>query len=271
MRKKRGEIDMSDETFYQDHWREIEAERLARYEVMFVFRPQHEALLQPLQLESGLQVVDYGCGPGFLAMELARRVGEKGRVFGFDINADFVARASARTKDANLTQLEFSQLSGAAMPLPDNSVDRLICKNVFEYVPDCVQTLAEQRRVLKPGGIIEIIDSDWGFVLVEPWGKSRTDAFFEAARGAFNEFYIGRKLKGLLSAAGFQGVEVRISASADTTGGGLNVITNMASYAQKFNTMSDEHLSMMIAELRDAIEVGNYLFVLPQFIVTGVK
>ncbi|MFT4714297.1 MAG: ubiquinone/menaquinone biosynthesis C-methylase UbiE [Candidatus Azotimanducaceae bacterium] len=74
---------MCDETFYQDHWREIEAERLARYEEMFVFRPQHEALLKPLQLEAGLSIADYGCGPGFLAMELARRVGATGRVFGF--------------------------------------------------------------------------------------------------------------------------------------------------------------------------------------------
>lgn len=262
---------MSDETFYQDHWRDIEAERLARYEEMFVFRPQHEVLLKPLELETGLKVIDYGCGPGFLAMELARRVGDTGRVYGFDINADFVHRASGRSQEAKLNQLEFSQLSGVTMPLADDSVDRLICKNVLEYVPDCVQTLAEQRRVLKPGGIIEIIDSDWGFVLVEPWGKPRTDAFFDAARGAFNEFHIGRKLKGLLSAVGFNSVEVRISASADTTGGGLNVITNMASYARKFNTISDEALVKMIAELKEAIEVGDYLFVLPQFIVTGVK
>lgn len=262
---------MSDETFYQDHWREIEAERLARYEEMFVFRPQHEALLKPLQLEAGLRIADYGCGPGFLAMELARRVGDTGRVFGFDINADFVTRASRRSKAANLLQLEFTQLSGDMMPIADNSLDRLICKNVLEYVPDCVQTLAEQRRVLKPGGIIEIIDSDWGFVLVEPWVKSRTDEFFESARGAFNDFHIGRKLKRLLSAAGFQHVDVGISASADTRGGSLNVITNMASYARRFNTLSEERLATMINELKEAIEVGDYMFVLPQFIVTGVK
>ena len=32
-----------------------------------------------------------------------------------------------------------------------------------------------------------VIDSDWGFVLVEPWGKARTDAFFLAASPAFKE------------------------------------------------------------------------------------
>jgi hypothetical protein len=45
----------------------------------------------------------------------------------------------------------------------------------------------------------------------------------------------------------------------------------MASYARRFNTLSDEHLTTMINELKEAIEVGDYMFVLPQFIVTCVK
>ena len=49
-------------------------------------------------------------------------------------------------------------------------MDRLICKNVMEYVPDIDATLAEFRRVVKPGGIAHIIDSDWGMLVVEPLG-----------------------------------------------------------------------------------------------------
>jgi len=40
----------------------------------------------------------------------------------------------------------------------------------MEYVPDVAATLAEFRRVVKPGGIVHIIDSDWGMLVVEPLG-----------------------------------------------------------------------------------------------------
>ena len=69
---------MDDSTYYRDHWVRVEPERVAAYEEMFRWRPQMEPLIAPAALEPGLVVVDYGCGPGGLAIELARRVGAGG-------------------------------------------------------------------------------------------------------------------------------------------------------------------------------------------------
>lgn len=260
-----------DSDFHQSHWREIEADRLARYEEMLVYRPQHAPMIEPLGIDAGHAVVDFGCGPGFVAMEFARRVGPAGKVFGLDVNAQFVERATARAAEAQITNLQFVHLPDDTVPLASESVDRLFCKNVLEYVPDAAATIAQQYALLKPGGRIQLMDSDWGFVLVEPWGKQATDEFFEAAGGAFKEPYIGRKLYGLLNDAGFENVEVRVAASADVAGGGMPILVNMVSYIRTFNAMSEARVGQMMDALQAAIADGRYVFVLPQFIATGDK
>jgi ubiquinone/menaquinone biosynthesis C-methylase UbiE len=84
------------ETYYQDHWLEIEAERLEAYEEMFQWRDALEPLIAPAELAQGHTVVDYGCGPGHLSMELARRVGPSGQIWSLDINREFLQRTRDR-------------------------------------------------------------------------------------------------------------------------------------------------------------------------------
>ncbi|MBT4688942.1 MAG: hypothetical protein HOB72_12700, partial [Rhodospirillaceae bacterium] len=71
---------MPQETYYKDHWVEIEPERLDRYEVQFIWGPRGNKLLEPADIAAGQAVADYGCGPGYLSVELAGRVGETGHV-----------------------------------------------------------------------------------------------------------------------------------------------------------------------------------------------
>ena len=137
-------------SFYTDHWREIEDERIARYEEMFVWQEGHKALLAPAALEPGLNVMDLGAGPGFFAGGLAELVGPRGSVAGVDINARFVADANARHADN--PAVTFHHVEDHRLPFAEDTFDRVICKNVLEYVPDLDGTLTEIRRVLKPGG-----------------------------------------------------------------------------------------------------------------------
>ncbi|MYA17300.1 MAG: methyltransferase domain-containing protein, partial [Gammaproteobacteria bacterium] len=205
---------MSENTFYTDHWREIDGERVARYERMFVWREGHEALLAPLDLRPGSRVLDYGCGPGFVTEGMAGIVGSTGRAYGVDLNASFVTNASNRNTGSD--NISFHQVDGDRIPLDDATVDRLLCKNVLEYVPDVQTTLAEFRRVLEPGGRFLLIDSDWGFVAVEPWGREGTKRFFDAAAPAFREPEIGRRRRTHVRNAGFADVDVRVQAGGDT-------------------------------------------------------
>src|SRR5262245_35174816 len=113
-------------TFYTDHWKSIEPERLARYEQMFVWRPEQARLLEPAALAKGHRVIDLGSGPGFFALALGDIVGPSGTVHGVDINARFVADARARAADREMTHVTFHHVDGAALPFADASHDRVI-------------------------------------------------------------------------------------------------------------------------------------------------
>lgn len=258
-------------TFFTDHWKVIEAERLARYEQMFVWRPEQARLLEPAGIAAGHRVLDLGSGPGFLSLALADMVGRGGAVHGADINARFVADARARALQRGLTHVQFHHLDGAALPLGNACIDRVVAKNVLEYVPDLHATLLEAVRVLVPGGKLHAIDSDWGFVIVEPWGKTTVDRFFSAASPAFREPHIGRKLPAALHAAGLRDVDVRLVPIVDRSGTLLSVLRNMRGYIRTFATMPDDEVDALLAAAERGIDDGTYMACLPQFLVTGTK
>lgn len=254
--------------FFTDHWRDIDEERVGRYEQMFQWREGNRALIAPAELLAGHRVLDVGAGPGFFALGVAGLVGAGGEVHGVDINARFVADANERASDH--PNVRFHQVTDHRLPFEDDYFDRVLCKNVLEYVPDLAATLAEIRRVLKPGGRIHIIDSDWGFVIVEPWTKLTVDRFFAAAAPAFREPHIGRKAPGALARAGFVDVRVAMLPVVDREGTGLNVLTNMAGYIRSFAAMPDHEVAGLLEQARSAVSDGTYLFCLPQFLVTGM-
>ena len=168
---------MAESTFYTDHWRQIEDERVERYERMFAWRDGHAMLLAPLGswcgvARLGLRLVDPASWRSAWPEWLAR----PGAFTAWTLNARFVADATRRGEA--VSNVSYHQLEDGRIPLADATVDRLLCKNVLEYVPDVQATLAEFRRVLEPGGRLLLIDSDWAFVVAEPWGAKRTARFF---------------------------------------------------------------------------------------------
>jgi hypothetical protein len=95
--------------------------------------------------------------------------------------------------------------------------------------------------------------------------------FFAAAAPAFKEPLIGRKLPSAFARAALVDVAVRITATPDRRGGSLMVMRNMVSYVRTFRTLPDDEVDRLFAELERAVESGTYLFVLPQFLITGTK
>lgn len=91
-----------------------------------------------------LQVVDAGCGEGYGADLLA---GGAAAVTGVDLVAEVVDHARAR-----YPRVRFRQGDVCAMPLPDASVDAVVCLQVIEHLWDIGRFLDEAARVLRPGG-----------------------------------------------------------------------------------------------------------------------
>ena len=261
---------MNPETYYRDHWVSIDAERLEAYDRMFRWRPEMDVLIRPAEIGAGQAVLDYGCGPGWLAIELARRVGARGIVHALDLNETFLGRAAGHaTAEGMKDRIRFHRATDDRIPLPDGSIDCAIAKNVLEYAPDLGSTLGELRRVIRAGGRLHVVDSDWGMLAVEPLGADDVAELFAAASAAYKTPLIGRKLYGALRAAGFVDVRVEILASADTRGHYAPIVVNMAGYARESGRMDGTKIDRLLAKLQAAIADGSYLLVLPQFLVTG--
>lgn len=257
------------ERYYQDHWAEVDPERMARYEAMFQWRDSHEALIAPAEIAAGQVVVDYGCGPGALSVELAQRVGEMGKIIALDINRAFLEKTQTLAEDKGLgARIETKHIEGEEIPVDDKSVDRVLCKNVLEYVPDPETTIVEFHRILKPGGIAHVSDSDWGAVVLEPLGERFTE-LMSAASIAFRTPLIGRKLYGIFRKVGFSNIRVQVLTTADTVGGLRPVLHNMASYARVSDQISEAKIASFLEAVDQAIADETYLALLPQFLVTA--
>ncbi len=264
---------MSQETYFHDHWVTIEPERFAYYDALF----QHPAavldrMLAPLGLTAGQVCLDLGCGPGHVAAAMARHVGPGGHVHGVDVNEPFLARAADVAAAAGVAGLcTFHHVTGEELPIVTGAVDRVVAKNVLEYVPDLGATLGEVARVLAPGGRLVAMDSDWGFVVVEPLAPEEVAELFRAAAPAFREPFIGRKLRAAFIDAGLADVQVTVVAATDTAGRTRGILENMINYGLTFGRLGPERATDLRTRLDAAMAAGTYLVVLPQFVVTGTK
>jgi len=97
----------------------------------------------------GLDVLDLGCGGGYMSEALARR---GANVVGVDPSGASLQAARLHAAQAGLA-IDYRQGVGEAIPAADRSVDRLVCVDVLEHVQDVQKVLAEVRRLLRPGGI----------------------------------------------------------------------------------------------------------------------
>jgi ubiquinone/menaquinone biosynthesis C-methylase UbiE len=93
-------------------------------------------------------------GPGFLAIELAKR---GLAVQAVDISETFVEIARGNAAVAGV-RVRFDVGDAAALPVADASIDFAVCCAAFKNFSRPVQALAEMRRVLRPGGTALLID-----------------------------------------------------------------------------------------------------------------
>jgi arsenite methyltransferase len=260
-------------TYHKDHWVEIEPERFDRYEQMFRLDERRaDILLAPVGVEPGETVVDFGCGPGHVAAQLARLAGPGGRVHAVDVNEAFVARAREVAAASGRGEwISVHHSPDERVPVADGIADRVYAKNVLEYVPDLHAVLVELHRTLRPGGRMVASDSDFGFVVIEPLTPAEVTELFEAAAPAFREPYVGRKLRAAFRRAGFEAVEANVTTAVDTSGFMRSVMENMLGYARHFDRMTEARAGELRARVDAALADGTYLAVLPQWWVTGTR
>jgi ubiquinone/menaquinone biosynthesis C-methylase UbiE len=162
-------------------------------------------------LSPGLEVLDVGCGPGTITVDLARRV-SPGSVVGIDRSPEVVEQAAAETPDD--VEVRFAVGDVYLLDFPDDSFDVVHAHQVLQHLSDPVAALREMRRVCRPDGVVAVRDSDYAAFTWAP-ADPRLDRWLsvyrEVARSNDAEPDAGRHLLGWVQQAGF--AEIAPSAS----------------------------------------------------------
>lgn len=111
------------------------------------------------EITSGGNGLDICCGTGMLTLELAKAVGQSGRVTGLDFSENMLKVAKENTANFMYkNNITFIQGNAMELPFADNSFDCVTVGWGLRNVPDIFQVLAEMGRVVKPGGKVVSLD-----------------------------------------------------------------------------------------------------------------
>lgn len=155
------------------------------------FRQQAQAVAA--RLVGRRDVLEVAPGPGFFAIELAKRADV--RVTALDISRSFVAMTAENATNAGVT-IDVRLGNAAAMPLADAAFDLVYCSAAFKNFAEPVKALDEMHRVLRPGGeaIISDLRKDVAPAEIEAYvrrsGRTRLDAWITIQ--IFRHMLIGR-------------------------------------------------------------------------------
>jgi SAM-dependent methyltransferase len=173
---------------------------------------QVEAAFFVPHLQPGMSLLDCGCGPGALTVQLAALV-SPGDVVGIDRHGDQHEIGRKQAIDEGITNVSFRECSIYELPFDGDSFDAVFAHAVLYHLGDPGAALREMHRVLKPGGMVGVRDSDLGGDVHAPTNDLLERGFglirdVLSHNGGQQEF--GREHRRMLREAGFE----RVAASA---------------------------------------------------------
>ena len=161
---------------------------------------QRAQTLAALALVPGERVLDIGVGPGLLVDDMAKIVGSDGAVAGIDTSEPMVAMAKARCGD----DCDLRVGDATALPFEDASFDAVVSTQVLEYVPDLATALREVARVLRPGGRVFVLDTDWDTAVWFTEDRPRMRRVLDAWEAHLHDPCLPRTLGTRLGSAGLR-------------------------------------------------------------------
>jgi len=234
---------------------------------------QRERTLAVIDPQAGEQIVDVGCGPGLLACELADAVGNDGQVICIDSSPSMIALAEERC--ATLSNVIFVECDATDLAVDDAGADALACTQVLLYVGDVKKALAEFARILKPGGRVVVMETDWRSAVLHSKDEVLTERIIEAWDRAVPSPRLPARLGAWLREAGFSSVQIDaipvISTSAAMEEYAMSMMTQCAQAAREQGIIDDTQSREWISSLQQLGRDDAFFFCVNRFLFSAVK
>lgn len=202
--------------FAEEYWQEDGGHKWVEYidETEIALQVFSDKLLDKANPSSDEIVLDVGCGGGANSIEIARRVGQNGRVTGIDISTAILE--IAQTRGEQISNLEFINSDAATADLGEGIYDLVFSRFGVMFFSDPVQAFSNLRSALKPSG--RIVFLCWRSMEENPWMNVPAQAAFsivppqgpppsEDAPGPFS-MASSERVKRLLTDAGLQTINM---------------------------------------------------------------
>lgn len=241
------------------------------------------AFLLP-RLHSPMRLLDFGCGPGTITVDLGEAVAPGGSVAGIDFSEEVITQARANAEKSGAHNVTFDTRSIYETGFPDAEFDVAYAHQVLHHLTDPVAALVEAKRVLKPGGICAVREVDWGTAAIYPKTPALRrffDVYFKVSRRNGGNANAGRYLKSWFVDAGFTNLEVTTSTWSFADEAGLQwwgnqwadriLESGIATAAVEYRIATRDELETISAAWREWITAPGAFFTFTHVEVIGTK
>jgi len=136
--------------------------RASNYDAATAFEAEHHVeAIRRAAIQEGQRVLEVGCGTGRAAVDLAKAVGDTGRLDALDLTEAMLNQARAKIEKQGLSnRVHFKQGNARELPYPSATFDVLYNGYMFDLIPldGFTPILKEFQRVLKPGGKLVLVN-----------------------------------------------------------------------------------------------------------------
>ncbi len=163
--------------------------------------------IDSLSLHAGQRALEVGCGSGAMSLALGHAVGTIGAVHGIDNSRVMIAEAKRRA--AHHSQVQFDTGDAQELRFGDGEFDACYSERVFQHLDAPDMALKEMLRVLRPGGRLVVVDTDWETVTIDHPDALTTRKILNFVTDVFStNGWIGRRLPRLFRDSGLKDISL---------------------------------------------------------------
>jgi ubiquinone/menaquinone biosynthesis C-methylase UbiE len=226
-----------------------------------------------LSLQPTERVLDVGCGTGDDVREMAALVGANGMAVGADKSESMIAEARRRAHGCGLP-VQFEVCEAEQLPWESNYFDACRADRLLQHVTNPGRTFQEFLRVLKPGGRLAVVDRDWGMIALDASDELTTRVVLDCAASGIRNRWIGRRLHGLFTMAGFNEIRVQTHCINISSFDIADMLLDLRVVAERTINAGDVSRQAGDAWLDDLLmrdRFGTFFATVTLFVVVGIK